>query len=44
MGLRDVPRFVRLAADLAQRVGIGREVRRELEEHGAAMRAAGKLG
>ena len=44
MGLRDVPRFVQVAAALAQRVTIDEEERCELEEHGAAMRAAGKLG
>ena len=44
MGLRDVPRFVHVAAALEQRVSIDEEERRELEEHGAAMRTAGKLG
>lgn len=44
MGLRDVARFVQVASALAQRVTIDAEERRALEEHGTAMRAAGKLG
>ena len=43
MGLRDVDRFVSVAAALAERDTATDEERRELELHGAKMRAAGKL-
>ena len=43
MGLRDVPRFVRVAAALAERDRATDEERGALEEFGATMLAAGKL-
>ena len=43
MGLRDVPRFVHVAAALAQRTGLGLDERQVLEHYGAERRAAGDL-
>ena len=43
MGLRDVPRFERIAAALAQRVGLTAREKLVLEGYGRSMRAAGKL-
>ena len=43
MGLRDVPRFVKVAAALAERDRAEERERMELEEYGAMMRSAGKL-
>ena len=43
IGLRNVPRFVTVAAALAQRDHTKGEEREELEEYGAMMRSAGKL-
>ena len=43
MGLRDVPRFVSVARAVSERDSATDEECRELEQHGAKMRAAGKL-
>jgi len=44
MGLRDVPRFGRIASALSERAVLSEEEKVELETYGSRMRTAGKLG
>ena len=43
MGLRNTERFARIAADLARGMKLTAGQRAALENHGAALRRAGKL-